>query len=795
MKNLNMAIRSLFKKGRSNGIKILSLGVGLAMGLVLISKVCFERSYDDFYQDNTRIYQVQSDINKDGKKDTWGQVSGAIAPGMKAEIPEVEVATRYTRIGSDKEVFVTPDKKRYKGTFLMADSCFFDVFPRRVLLGDIKEVLARPGYVMVSRSIAEMLGGVSEAVGKTFVRDSNPQAVCTIGGVFEDVPENTHLRYDILLSLAGMSERSTTNWIGNDRYRAYVKLHPDTDPESLAPSIRKMQERNQDMESLKKSGVDLSYSLLPLEKLHSDTKEVKEMNGMLLFLALILILTAVLNYVLIVISTLIGRTKEVAVHKCYGASEKNILNMILSETFLHMLLSLLLAGFLIVLFRETVEELLAASLSALFTLQTTVLLVIVCLLVFAITGLIPTYLFMRIPVASAFRSVRESKRYWKLCLLFVQFVATAYLVSLLIVINRQYDIMVNDNPGYKYENLLYCHTAGVDSIVRERTIQELRRLPDVDLVTVSSELPIYYPSGNNVGIPNDDRELFNIADMYWVGDGYFPLMEIPVIDGEIFRADGSSKDKIMVSRKLVEKMEQVAGWKGSAVGKSICITEHSQSEADAFTICGVYDDFRIGSIQGPDMRPSVFFFYDKSGAINSYADYILIKLHHLNSESILKVADLFEAHMPDKNIQVTTYKSEMVNMYNSSRLFRNSIMIGGLVTLIIALIGLLGYTNDETSRRGREIAIRKVNGATARDILLMISKDISLIAIPALTIGAIVARISGEGWLEKFAEKIPLSLSIFFVGTLVVYVIIISCVLFRAWNVANENPIDSIKFD
>lgn len=154
MKNFNMAIRSLFKKGRSNGIKILSLGVGLAMGLVLISKVCFERSYDDFYPNYTRIYQVQSDINKDGKKDTWGQVSGAIAPGMKAEIPEVEVATRYTRIGSDKEAFVTPDKKRYNGTFLMADSSFFDVFPRPVLLGDIKDVLARPGYVMVSRSIA-----------------------------------------------------------------------------------------------------------------------------------------------------------------------------------------------------------------------------------------------------------------------------------------------------------------------------------------------------------------------------------------------------------------------------------------------------------------------------------------------------------------------------------------------------------------------------------------------------------------------------------------------------------------
>lgn len=284
------------------------------------------------------------------------------------------------------------------------------------------------GYYL--HTLAEKLGGVESAVGQTFKRDVDPSRTYTIGGVFEDVPENSHLKYDIIASLATIDERSTTNWVGNDRYFAYVKLLPGVDPASLAPSILKMQERNQDLERMKKAGVDLSYSLLPLVKLHSDTKEVKDMNAMLVFLALILILTAVLNYILIVISNLIGRTKEVAVHKCYGASGNDILGMILSETFLHLILSLVLAAFLILLFRDRVEELLAASLSSLFTLQTSLLLVGVCLLVFSLTSLIPTYLFLRVPVASAFRSAKESRRYWKLCLLFVQFVATAYLVVL-----------------------------------------------------------------------------------------------------------------------------------------------------------------------------------------------------------------------------------------------------------------------------------------------------------------------------------------------------------------------------
>ncbi|EOS18530.1 hypothetical protein C825_003774 [Parabacteroides sp. ASF519] len=787
-----MAFRSLFKKGRNNGIKIIALAVGLAMGLVLIAKVCFERSYDNFYPDNDRIYLVKSGINREGKKDTWGQVSGAIAPGMKAEIPEVEAATRYTRIGSPDELIMTPEKQFYTATLLLTDTSFFDVFPRPILIGDPKDVLARPNYVMISRSLAEKMGGVESAVGKTFVRDVNRNSVQTIGGVFEDIPENSHLQYDMLGSLAGYSVQSTTNWVGNDRYVAYVKLLPGTTPESLAPSIRRMQERNQDLEGLKKAGVDLFYTISPLQDIHNNNEDVKDMNAMLLFLATILIVIAVLNYILVVISTLIGRTKEVAVHKCYGASGKDILGMILSESLLHLLLALLLGAFLILVFRGKVEDLLSASLSALFTLPTVTLLAGICLVVFGVTCLVPTWLFLRIPVASAFRSVKESKRYWKLCLLFVQFVATAYLVALLITISRQYDKMITSDPGYAYENLIYCNTTGVGAQERERAIDELRRLPQVDQVGCSTELPFYYASGNNVSLPGEDRELFNIADMYFVSDNYFKIMEIPVVEGKAFQPGEANDDKVMVSRKFVDLMEKTAGWTGSPLDKGVMITEHSNG-TKVFTISGVYEDFRIGSLKGPDTRASVLF-YNTPDSYNP-AKIILIKMHTMSSENLAQINEILAGAMPDKVVEASVYKMDILNQYQDDRDFRDSIMISGLVTLIIALIGLLGYTADETNRRGREIAIRKVNGATAIDILRMISKDISYIAIPALAIGAAIAYVSASGWLEKFAERIHLSAFIFIGAALFVYVIIIGCVLFRAWRTADENPVESLKAD
>ncbi len=719
-------------------------------------------------------------------------MSGAIAPGMKAEIPEVEAATRYTRIGSPDELIMTPEKQFYTATLLLTDTSFFDVFPRPILIGDPKDVLARPNYVMISRSLAEKMGGVESAVGKTFVRDVNRNSVQTIGGVFEDIPENSHLQYDMLGSLAGYSVQSTTNWVGNDRYVAYVKLLPGTTPESLAPSIRRMQERNQDLEGLKKAGVDLFYTISPLQDIHNNNEDVKDMNAMLLFLATILIVIAVLNYILVVISTLIGRTKEVAVHKCYGASGKDILGMILSESLLHLLLALLLGAFLILVFRGKVEDLLSASLSALFTLPTVTLLAGICLVVFGVTCLVPTWLFLRIPVASAFRSVKESKRYWKLCLLFVQFVATAYLVALLITISRQYDKMITSDPGYAYENLIYCNTTGVGAQERERAIDELRRLPQVDQVGCSTELPFYYASGNNVSLPGEDRELFNIADMYFVSDNYFKIMEIPVVEGKAFQPGEANDDKVMVSRKFVDLMEKTAGWTGSPLDKGVMITEHSNG-TKVFTISGVYEDFRIGSLKGPDTRASVLF-YNTPDSYNP-AKIILIKMHTMSSENLAQINEILAGAMPDKVVEASVYKMDILNQYQDDRDFRDSIMISGLVTLIIALIGLLGYTADETNRRGREIAIRKVNGATAIDILRMISKDISYIAIPALAIGAAIAYVSASGWLEKFAERIHLSAFIFIGAALFVYVIIIGCVLFRAWRTADENPVESLKAD
>lgn len=153
MKNFYISFRTLFKKGRHNDIKILSLGVGLAMGLVLIAKVCFELSYDNFYPESDRIFAIQENFSiGDKSNDGFPCVSGGVAPGMKAEIPGVVAATRCERTG--EMVMKTPDNKKYTAIFMLADSCFYDVLPREMLVGNARETLSRPLYALVSEEMA-----------------------------------------------------------------------------------------------------------------------------------------------------------------------------------------------------------------------------------------------------------------------------------------------------------------------------------------------------------------------------------------------------------------------------------------------------------------------------------------------------------------------------------------------------------------------------------------------------------------------------------------------------------------
>jgi putative ABC transport system permease protein len=189
----------------------------------------------------------------------------------------------------------------------------------------------------------------------------------------------------------------------------------------------------------------------------------------------------------------------------------------------------------------------------------------------------------------------------------------------------------------------------------------------------------------------------------------------------------------------------------------------------------------------PDDRSSVMF-YSKQACPN-----ILIKFHNLTSDNMKEAQQLIQKLNPDNEIYLISYKSTMQTMYQPQYNFREAVLIGGVVTLIIALLGLVGYTNDEVVRRQKEIAIRKVNGAEVKDILHLFIKDILRIAVPSLIVSGVGALIVARKWLEQFSDKAHLSFFLFLGSGLLVLGIIIVAVAINCHKVANGNPVEYIK--
>ena len=792
MKNIILALRSLGKRGQHNILKVISLGIGLAVGLVLIAKVCFEQSYDNFYPDAERIYWIFNHYEKPDGEFENSVTSGGVPIYLHEFAPEIEAATRATYFyGGSFRLADTRDK--YKATFFLADSCFFDVLPRPILAGDAKETLSRPSYALVSDEIAEELGG--DVIGKTLIMDAYPNIPITIGGVFERYPENTSFYTDIFVSLSSIKSfwgsDGSKNVVSNERYIACIKLHPGADIASVEARMPEFKDKYIPEDMRKNMALDVSFFFRPLEQVHSGDSYVKRMCYMLGLIAIALIFTAVMNYLLIVVSSLVGRAKEMAVRKSYGASEWNIHSLIFSEAFVHVLLAIVLALLLLLGFREVVSRIVGTSLGVLLVSGGAAILV-VCLLILFVTGYIPGSLFAHIPVAAAFRNYRESKRNWKLGLLFIQFAAAAFLVTLLLVVHKQYSRLLNDDPGYSYENLAILDLSEArDSTRRAALMEELQRLPSVADVTSALTVPLGGLGGNNIWLPGDDKELLNVRDLYYANANYLDVLGIKIIDGTTFNPALAANEEVMVSRTCAEKLRNAAGWgEGSVVGKYICESTHhgDGSSVKQARICGVYEDIRIGSAAWSERNiPSTLYCSQVPMSV------ILIRFNNLSQDAIASVNATAKSIFSDNDINAYIYSNIMESLYGDIKDFRDAVLAGGLVTLAIVFIGLVGYTADEVNRRRKEMAIRKINGATSAEVTALFLRDVSRIALPAIVIGCLVSFIVAQNWQAQYAEKVSLAWYLFLAGGMAVLAVVAGVSVVNVYRAAEENPVNSLR--
>ena len=792
MNHIINAFKNLPRRGQHNFVKILCLALGLAISSVIIAEIYFEQTYDTYFPEWERTYLISEVGSNHGEIMEFTNTSGAIAQGVKQYAPMVEAATS-THYFYDDAQCKMEDQNIVSANIRMADSCFFDVFPQKILIGKAKQILSQPLSCLIDSETAAKIGG--NVVGKHFTLSNYPGTTFTIYGVFEAFPWGSSFHgTQMILSRCSVpyvySYDGRDQWVGNDSYRSYIRLAKGHEAKELKPYVNKMREDHFPLKEMKNMGLELNYDFTVLSDVYTQDPYVKKMGWIMGIIAFVLLFTSVMNYLLIIVGNLVGRSREMAVRKCYGAEPKNIHAIIFSEALVHVGLAVVLAAVLVFLCKGTIENFLSAPVSTLVLNRGSWILVAICILVLLVGGLLPGWLYNKIPVAIAFRGYNENRNLWKLGLLGIQFVISGLLFSLLYIVNGQYQLMLGLNPGYDYDHVAIVSVDASNRDQRNQCLAEIRRMPNVKECSSTFNVPLdgYERSGNMVGVPGDEKNTFNIMEMSGVDDNFFKMMNIPIVQGSFFTERNDSCRQVIIDERGAEKLIKTWHWKDGVVGKQITCTGHDDN---IFTICGVSRNIRWGAVatgsDGMNEFPDLYFYSAKT------AYYMLVKFNEMKDESLSELQSKVQAMYPNNKVIVKSYASELANQYASQLNFRNGILVAGIVTMIIALFGLVGYTSDEVNRRRKEIAIRKVNGAKVKDILRIFLKDIMKIALPCIIVGDLGAWLIARQWLMSFSEKITMTPLLFIGVTIILLVIIGLSVIINCYKVANSNPVKYLK--
>ena len=458
------------------------------------------------------------------------------------------------------------------------------------------------------------------------------------------------------------------------------------------------------------------------------------------------------------------------VHKCSGASGGTVFSMFLLETGIIIVLALVLMGLILLNFQEFIEDTTAAKLSVLFAPDRIWVPLAVVLVLFVVGGVLPGRLFARIPVSQVFRRYTEGKKGWKRPLLFIQFAGVAFICGLMYVVMAQYNYVKDKDMGYNPQRVAVGNAYFGSEEESGPALQFFRGLPYVEEVSSAVSTPIWSYSGSMIE-GESGQSLFSTRYSFALED-YFKMMGMTMKEGRAPRA----ADEIVVNEAFAERMR----WGDKALNHPL------RTEGKNFKVVGILKNFHIGSYYQP--QDVIMFGYTRT-----FGNTVHVRLKEPFAENLRRLnKDVSEAY-PDKTIDFAGLEQRILERYNPVRVFSNATILAAVTMFFVMLMGLIGYTTDEVRRRSKEIAIRKVNGAESSGILELLSKDVLYVAGPAVIIGIIASAYVNEMWMDQFAAQVPLSWPVYVLIALVILLLIVACVIWKSWRIANENPVNSIK--
>lgn len=767
-------IHTLMAQKGANAIKVISVTIGLLVSGLLFASLAYNHSYNKCFKDYRHLYQVWKTTYVGDE--VWGPTTGTVgkfAGGVIEEFGDGVIATTF----SSFTPLVLPDMN-FTGSMMVCDSLFFETMGIEVLSGVPMRDLALPGTVYLSHDTAKKIFGNADPIGQQLVYGNNEVSL-TVRGVFADLPANVTIeRMEAVMSLPTAMQLGYSRWYdwnGNDAWQTCIRFPEGykVDIDEIDAKLNVMSQRHApDTNSWK-----VRYTLAPIQDTYLRYESVRNRNMVMWVLGIALLLMTTLNYVLITIASLSRRAKGIGVHKCSGATNLSIVALFIGETAVILGIAVVLMGALLFLCEPLVEQLIGLTLAQILAPAQLVAMGCGVLFFFLVGGLLPAALFVKIPVTQVFRRFTDRNSAWKKSLLFIQLSGVAFVGGLLAVLSGQYSELVNHDMGFETKNRAVIDIPDVEIVKGEALLAALKSLPYVGKIGSGMMLPTggYSGQGIHADDNSDEYNLLFLSRLTWCHEDYYDVMGISLVKGRLPHAD----DEVVVSEEFVRQMH----WGDEALGQVFGRKTFGQP----LKVVGVSSDYMLRGFVY-EMRPILHLY--ESAAFSGYG---IMELAEPFDENYLRLGKFLADNFPNGKFKLTTLDATTREIYQELNITRRSALVAAFALIVIALMGLVGFTTDEVERRRKEIAIRKVNGATAGSVLALVCADMLRISVPAVVVGSALAWYVGKEWISDFTLLVEHMPAYCILSAFVILLFVVVCVVSVTLKVANENPVTQLK--
>lgn len=769
---MKTALRNIKKHRGYSFINITGLAIGLACFILIIMWVQDELSYDTFHENAENLYRTTLST-PDG---IWESSPWALVPTLKKDFPEIIRGTRYAR----GAILTRYKDNSFYEEWALVDPDFFEMFSFSFIEGDPKTAFSNLNSVVITEKTAEKYFGNSDPIGEVIT--FNNQIDLAITGVIQNIPSNSHMQFDLLaLPVHYFGEARTRTWSAD--CASYILLQSNAYPEDVRRkiygTINKYDTR---------TNVQYYVGIQPLKKIH-----LYALNGthpivyvyIFSLIAVIVLLIACINFMNLSTARSSTRAKEVGMRKVIGATRIDVIRQVLNESIILSFIALVVAVLLVYLFLPIFNTMASKQLT--LDLTKNIFMALGLILIAFITGIISCIYpalflsaFQPVKILKGFDGRGSKTNVLRKTLIIIQFTAAIILIISTATIYRQIHYIRTRDLGFNREHILTIRTNREIRNSYEVLREQFLKNKDVVNVTAATSIPLSIGNNNPVYWEGRSAEQYISMNFVCVDYDYFETFNMKMAHGRSFSREYSTDIQNYIINEAALKL---TGYE-EPVGRMFSMW------TDEGEIIGVVKDFHGTSLHN-EIRPIVFVLYQ-----NMPYFYIYVKIRPINIPGTINfLKNTMRTIVPSYPFQYTFLDEYFNRQYMREDRIGNILKYFTFLAIFISCLGLLGLASFMAEQRTKEIAIRKVLGATNTSIVGILSKEFVILVATANTIAWPLSYYFMNKWIHGFAFHTNIGLWLFVIAGIVALIIAQLTVSYQSIKAARANPVDSLKYE